>query len=153
MTALMLMCGGYAFFAAGGHHPLEEVALGDLAPLLAMAFTIQAINISLMTLFFKLDGREVNQIMTPSYALSDLIFVPAGVLAAVLFNDRAPLLFALFVALMSVFVLSFHGLDHYRVTRTVNGVPSQSSSARVLPCVARVPSTPWARASRANCAH
>jgi diguanylate cyclase (GGDEF)-like protein len=114
MTALMLMCGGYAYFAAGGHHPLKEVAPGDLAPLLAMAVTIQAINISLMTLFFKLDGREVKQIITPSYALSDLIFVPAGVLAAVLFNDRAPAMFVLFVALMIVFVLSFHGLDNYR---------------------------------------
>ncbi len=106
----MLMCGGYVFFAAGGHHPLEQVTPGDLAPLLAMAFTIQVINISLMTLFFKLDGREVNQIMTPSYALSDLIFVPAGVLAAVLFSDRTPVLFALFVALMILFVLSFHHL-------------------------------------------
>ena len=88
MTALMLMCGGYAFLAAGGHYPLKEVAPGDLVPLLAMAATIQVINISLMTLFFKLDGREVKQIMTPSYAFSDLIFVPAGVLTAVLFNDR-----------------------------------------------------------------
>jgi diguanylate cyclase (GGDEF)-like protein len=114
MTAFMLMCGGYVFFAAGGHHPLEQIAPADLAPLLAMAVTIQAINVALMTLFFKLDGREVKQIMTPSYALSDLIFFPAGVLAAVLFNDRAPEIFALFVALMIVFVLSFHGLDHYR---------------------------------------
>jgi diguanylate cyclase (GGDEF)-like protein len=113
MTALMLMCGGYAYIAAGGHHPLREVAPGDLAPLLLMAVTIQVVNIALMTLFFRLDGREVRQIITPSYALSDLIFVPAGVLAAVLFNARAPTTFALFAALMIVFVLSFHLLDDY----------------------------------------
>lgn len=111
MTALMLMCGGYAYIAAGGRHPLREAALGDLVPLLIMAVTIQVINIALMTLFFKLDGREVRQIITPSYGLSDLIFVPAGVLAAVLFNSGAPITFALFTALMIVFVLSFHLLD------------------------------------------
>ena len=29
-----------------------------------------------------IDGRDVRRIVTPWYALSDLIFVPAGVLAA-----------------------------------------------------------------------
>jgi diguanylate cyclase (GGDEF)-like protein len=111
MTALMLMCGGYAYIAAGGHHPLGRVAFSDLGPLLVMAVTIQGVNIALMTVFFRLDGREVKQIITPSYALSDLIFVPAGVLAAALFNAGAPTSFALFTALMIVFVCSFHLLD------------------------------------------
>jgi diguanylate cyclase (GGDEF)-like protein len=111
MTALMLMCGGYAYIAAGGLHPLGKVTSGELAPLLVMAVTIQVVNIALMTLFFRLDGREVKQIITPSYALSDLIFVPAGVLAAVLFNAGAPTTFALFTTLMIVFVFSFHLLD------------------------------------------
>ena len=35
----------------------------------------------LMALFFRFDGREVRRIVTPSYALSDPIFVPAGILA------------------------------------------------------------------------
>ena len=113
MTALMLMSGGYAYIAAGGHHPLREVTLGDLAPLLIMVVTLQVVNIALMTLFFRLDGREVRQIITPSYALSDLIFVPAGVLAAVLFNAGTPTTFALFTALMIVFVLCFHLLDEH----------------------------------------
>ncbi len=40
----------------------------------------------------------------------DLIFVPAGVLAALLFNSAPPAAFALFAALMVVFVLSFNGI-------------------------------------------
>jgi hypothetical protein len=63
-----------------------------------MALTAQVVNVSLMVLFFRFDGRDVRSIVTPTYALSDLIFVPAGVMAAVLFNTGNTVIFALFLA-------------------------------------------------------
>jgi len=110
MTALMMMVAGYAYRAAGGSAPLMGLSAGDLIPLLVMAITMQIVNIVLMGLFYKFDGRDVRRILTPVYALTDLVFVPAGVLAAVLFNGGPTGSFYLFAVLMVVFVLSLHGV-------------------------------------------
>jgi len=110
MTALMLMLAGKVFAVLGGRAPLHALTVADILPLVALALTAQTLNVIFMVLFFKFDRRDVRRIFTPSYALSDLIFVPAGVLAALLFNASAPATFALFVALMALFVLSFNGV-------------------------------------------
>jgi diguanylate cyclase (GGDEF)-like protein len=52
--------------------------------------------------------------VTPGYALSDLIFVPAGVLAAVLYNTGSVVVFGLFAGLMLLFVLSFNSIGTTR---------------------------------------
>lgn len=111
MTALMLMAAGHAYLSAGGEHPLVDVGADDIWPLVLMAFVAQGVNIALMALFFRFDGRDVRLIMTPAYALTDLVFVPAGILAAVLFNSGQLSALLLFGLLMIVFVLSFKSLD------------------------------------------
>jgi diguanylate cyclase (GGDEF)-like protein len=110
MTALMLLAAGQVYLALGGRHPLTGLLATDVVPLIAMAITAQAVNIGLMMLFFHFDGRDVRRLVTPSYALSDLIFVPAGVLAAVLYNTGNVAVFALFAGLMFLFVLSFNSI-------------------------------------------
>jgi diguanylate cyclase (GGDEF)-like protein len=114
MTALMLMLAGEVYLTLGGTHPLAGLVTKDVVPLIAMAVTCQAVNVGLMILFFRFDGRDVRRIVTPSYALSDLIFVPAGVLAAVLYNTGSPTVFGLFVGLMLLFVLSFNSIGAQR---------------------------------------
>src|SRR4029453_10155361 len=106
MTGLMLLLAGEAYLAAGGRHPLGVVTLEDIGPLVAMAVTAQAVNVALLAVYFRLDGREVGRIIRPAYTL---IFVPAGVLAAVLYNPAAAPPFGLFGRLMLLFVLSFNG--------------------------------------------
>ncbi|HXV40693.1 MAG TPA: diguanylate cyclase [Steroidobacteraceae bacterium] len=113
MTALMILIGGYAYAAAGGRHPLDGFAASDLLPLVAMALAMQAVNVTLMALFYRFDRRDVRKLITPIYSLMDLIFVPAGVLAAVLYNAAHPATFALFMVLMVVFVLSFSGVGRF----------------------------------------
>jgi diguanylate cyclase (GGDEF)-like protein len=116
MTSLMLLAAAEVYVSCGGRHPLTGLLPGDLWPLLAMAMTAQAINVGLMTLFFGFDGRDVRRIVTPSYALSDLIFVPAGILAAVLYNTGHMAVFGLFTGLMLLFVLSFNSIGTQRDT-------------------------------------
>jgi diguanylate cyclase (GGDEF)-like protein len=117
MSALMLLVAGYVYGALGGRYPLDSLALVDLAPLTGMAVAAQVVNIGLMAFFFRFDGRDVSRVVTPVYALADLIFVPAGVLAAVLYNSEGATIFALFAGLMIVFVLSFDALgDVVRTT-------------------------------------
>ena len=110
MTALMLLLGGYAYLAAGGRHPLDGFGASDLLPLAAMALTAQAVNVVSMALFYRFDRRDVRALIKPVYSIVDLVFVPAGVLAAVLYNAAHPATFGLFLALMVVFVLSFSGI-------------------------------------------
>jgi diguanylate cyclase (GGDEF)-like protein len=110
MTVLMLLAGGAAYRAVGGRHPLADFAASDFGPLLAMAVVMQVVNIGLMILFFRFDGRDVRSVVTPAYALSDLVFAPAAVFAAVLYSSAAPAIFALFAAVMIVFVLSFNSI-------------------------------------------
>lgn len=110
MTALMLLLGGYAYLAAGGRHPLDGFGTADLMPLAVMALAVQAVNVVSMALFYLFDRRDVRALIKPVYSIMDLIFVPAGVLAAVLYNAGHPATFGLFLALMVVFVLSFSGI-------------------------------------------
>lgn len=112
MTALMLLIAGEVYLAMGGEHPLTGFTDRTVAALVVMAVVAQVVNISLMALFFKLDGRDVGRIITASYALSDLIFVPAGVLVALLFNVGAHSALYLFLGLMVLFVLSFNSIGH-----------------------------------------
>jgi diguanylate cyclase (GGDEF)-like protein len=114
MTALMLLAAGHVYLLCGGRHPLDGLLLADIPSLTAMALTAQAVNVGLMILFFRFDGRDVRSIVTPSYALSDLIFVPAGILAAVLFNTGNMAVFTLFTGLMLLFVLSFNSIGTQR---------------------------------------
>lgn len=110
MTIIMLLAAGAAYTAAGGHYPLANVGLADLWPLAAMAVVAQLVNTGVMTLFFLFDRRDVRSILKPAYVLSDFVFVPAGVLAAVLYNAGQPSVFVLFALVMLVFVLSFNSV-------------------------------------------
>src|SRR6187551_1654088 len=82
MTIIMLLAAGAAYSAAGGQYPLLRVGIADLWPLLAMAIVAQLVNTGVMTLFFLFDRRDVRSVLKPAYVLSDFVFVPAGVLAA-----------------------------------------------------------------------
>jgi diguanylate cyclase (GGDEF)-like protein len=110
MTVLMLLTAGAAYTAAGGHYPLANVGVSDLWPLVAMAGAAQLVNTGVMTLFFLFDRRDVRSMLQPAYVLSDFVFVPAGVLAAVLYNAGQPSVFVLFALVMLVFVLSFNSI-------------------------------------------
>lgn len=110
MDTLMLLAAGSVYLAVGGRHPIGVPGLADIVPLAAMALTAQAVNVALLATYFRLDGRDVGRIIKPVYSLVDLVFVPAGVLAAVLYNTAAPATFVLFALLMIVFVLSFNGI-------------------------------------------
>lgn len=127
MTSLMLLLAGKAYLAAGGEHPLRSLERGDVWPLAVMAVTVQAVNVSLLALYFRLDGRDVRRLIKPIYSLIDLIFVPAGVLAALLYNTGSPAAFGLFVALMGVFVISFNQID-----RALGAAASQNAPLEIL---------------------
>src|SRR5687767_13775657 len=103
MAALMVL-------VAGDGHPLAFVGVADLLSLAALGLSMQLVNEACMALFYYLDGRDWRALFKPIYTVMDLVFVPAGVMAALLFNAHPPATFALFMVLMAVFVLSVHGI-------------------------------------------
>lgn len=123
MTALMLLIAGYAYAAVGGRHPLTGFAVTDILPLIVMALAAQAVNVVLMALFYRFDRRDVRGLIKPIYSIMDLVFVPAGVLAAVLYNAGEPATFALFMVLVVVFVLSFNGVGRALTTEDAERSP------------------------------
>jgi diguanylate cyclase (GGDEF)-like protein len=110
MTAAMLLLAGSLYRELGGQRPLEGVARGDLLPLIALALTLQGVNLAMMAAFYWLDGRDVRRLFTPLYAVSDLVFVPAGVLAALLYSWPRPYAFALYVSVLVLIVVSFNAI-------------------------------------------
>jgi diguanylate cyclase (GGDEF)-like protein len=130
MTSIMLLAAGYAYAAAGGTHPLDDLGADDVLPLAVLAITAQAVNITLMAVFIGLDGRDVRRIMTPAYVFTDLVFVPAGVLAAVLFNTASQATFMLFAGLMVILVLCFNGIGNTLAAETESGSLARLSRAR-----------------------
>jgi diguanylate cyclase (GGDEF)-like protein len=128
MDTLMLLAAGHAYLATGGSHPIGVPGTADIVPLIAMALAAQAVNVGLLATYFRLDGRDVGRIIKPVYSLVDLVFVPAGVLAAVLHNTAAPATFALFALLMVVFVLSFNGISAALAAADADSSPLASLS-------------------------
>jgi diguanylate cyclase (GGDEF)-like protein len=110
MTALMLLAAGAVYEWTGGARPLNTLTVDVIVPLVLLALTAQAVNVGLLALYFRFDGRDVRRIIKPIYSVIDLVFVPAGVLAALLFNAGDPATFGLFAMLMVVFVFSFRGI-------------------------------------------
>jgi diguanylate cyclase (GGDEF)-like protein len=140
MTALMLLLAGEVYLAAGGQHPLQRLEPADVWPLFLMAVTAQAVNVSLLALYFRLDGRDVRRLIKPVYTLIDLIFVPAGVLAALLYTTGSSAAFALFMMLMGVFVISFNQIGRALGAAAAQNVPLEnlSSARKALHGVRRV---------------
>jgi len=115
MTALMSMAGGLAYGALGGAVPLTGLDLASLPALVGMALVMQAVNVVLMAVWLVLEGRDPRRVITPSYALIDLAFVPLGVLTALLFVTLDGATFALFLAMVAAFTLALHRVVHTRV--------------------------------------
>ncbi len=122
MSALMMLAGGAAYAAAGGQAPLQSFGTADLLPLAALAIAMQLVNEACLALFYRFDGRNVLELIGPAYTLIDLAFVPAGVLAALLYNAGHLPTFVLFMTLMGVFMISVNAIG-----RTLTAVNAERS--------------------------
>lgn len=132
MDTLMILAASAAYQALGGRHPLGPPTLADLVPLFAMAIVAQAVNVVLLATWFRLDNRDVRRIIKPVYSLIDFMFVPAGVLAAVLYTTAEPVTLALFIVVMAVFVLSFGGIAGSLAAADADPTPLDDIGERIL---------------------
>lgn len=111
MVSLMMLAGGLAYLALGGDYPLSDPGPRDLLPLLGMALAMQAVNIVMLALYHAVAGRPFSRNLLDLIDLPDLMFVPVGVLGALIWTQLSPTAFALFVGFVLLFMFSYQGIS------------------------------------------
>jgi len=118
MNAIML-CAGYWVLSSWLSLPLVGLDWTSAAVIALAAVVMQVINIGMIMLYFTVDKKKIRRLLTPAYLFADFVFVPAGVMSALLIQQTDPTVFYLFVFFMVVLLLSYYGLNQKK--------PSESS--------------------------
>ncbi|KAB2901478.1 MAG: GGDEF domain-containing protein [Dokdonella sp.] len=114
MIAVMCLVGGWAYAALGGRVPLLAPDWYDLLRVLVLALVLQVVNSGMILAFLKLDGRDVRRLATWNYLLSDTLFAPIGMLAALICENGNAVTSGLFLAFLLLTVVSMHKLVESR---------------------------------------
>lgn len=114
MITLMCLLGGWAYAALGGQVPLHAPGWPDLLRVLVLALVLQLVNSGLILVFLRLDERDVRRLATWSYLLSDTLFAPIGMLAALIYELENAITSGLFLAFLLLTVVSMHKLVESR---------------------------------------
>lgn len=113
MNAIMLLS-GYLILTWGMDLPLQGLDWQDAVVIAIAALVMQVINIGMIFIYFILDHKKITKMLTPAYLFADFVFVPAGVLSALLFQSADSVLFYLFAVFMVVLLISFYGFNQRR---------------------------------------
>ena len=140
MIGLMTATAGALWLALGGTVPLDALAWDQLPALLAATVALQVVNSGMMLAFFRLDGRDVRRLATWSYLTVDTLFVPIGVLAALIARQADATTVALFVAFLVLTVISLHEVVEARrqVQSRLEALDAAHSTRRAVSGARRV---------------
>ena len=131
MIALMTVAAGLVWRALGGSVPLQTLGIGEAMAILAAACVLQLVNMLMIGLFLRLDRRDVRRLLGPAYVVSDFLFVPIGVLAALVWTQADAATTGLFVAFLMLSVVSAHEIvESRRQVQTRLVALDAASSAR-----------------------
>ena len=107
MLLAMLVAGALAYRALGGEYPLPPLRLPHLLPLTGMALAMQVVNLLMLIAYHAAAGRPVARSPGDLVNFTDLLFVPVGVLAALVWLYLGPVALLLFGIFVSLFLISF----------------------------------------------
>jgi len=91
--------------------PLINLGLKEFLVIMLVALVVQIINILMIAIYHTADKKNFRKLLNPTLILADLIFVPTGVLSALLFQLPDLNLFWLFVMFVIVILVSFSSLQ------------------------------------------
>ena len=114
MIWLMGIAAGLGYQFLDGPVPIKSIELAITPALVVMALLLQIVNSTMIVVFYALDGRDYRRLLTPSYLLLDLCFVPFGVLLALIFANSGRDVLVLFLLLVVLMVFSLHALVESR---------------------------------------
>ncbi len=110
MNVLMMLT-GYLILNFGLDLPLTTLTWHNIWVISISALAMQVVNITMIFFYFQLDRKKIHRLFTSAYLLLDLVFVPVGVLSALLWHANDPSLFALFAFFITVLLIIFRGLN------------------------------------------
>ncbi len=114
MIALMTAAAASTYAWLGGSVPLRALDTDAALALAAAAVVMQVVNSGMMMLFLRLDGRDVRRLATWTYLCVDSLFVPIGLLAALVAAQGDAATLSLFVAFLLLTVVSAHEIVESR---------------------------------------
>jgi|GEM_PF-1710220 len=121
MNTIMLLS-GYLVLAWGMDLPLQGIDWQDAFVLALAAVVMQVINMGMIFIYFVLDHKKISKMLTPAYLFADFVFVPAGVLSALLIQTADPEVFYLFSFFMLVLLISFYGFNQRLAPEEANSI-------------------------------
>jgi diguanylate cyclase (GGDEF)-like protein len=108
MVSIMVLVTGSIMYNFISIFPVSHLNQNIIIGLLVTSISIQVLNFSILGTFYRLDGKKVSELFNYLNLIIEIIFVPLGVLAAILFNLNEMNLFTL-LALFTITVLfAFH---------------------------------------------
>jgi len=132
--------GGLAYTALGGPVPLMSIRWTEVDALLALAFVMQIVNSAMILAFFGVDGRDIRRLATWDYLWSDLLFVPLGILSALIYTNTDSVTMIMFVLLILFLVVTFHELSESRtkIAMRLDALDAASAARRGMTGSVRV---------------
>ncbi len=110
MNTIMLLTGAL-ILNWGLSLPLASLDFRAVKIIALAAVVMQVINIGMIFTYFSVDKKKIRKLLTPAYLFADFLFVPVGVLSALLIDNPDPALFYLFAFFMVVLLLGFYGFN------------------------------------------
>ncbi len=110
MNIIMLLTGSW-ILSHWLSIPLTVLDAEAIYVIAGAALVMQVINIGMIFIYFSFDKKKISKLFTPAYIFADLVFVPAGVLSALLWMTVPMEMFILFALFMVVLLVSFHGFN------------------------------------------
>lgn len=91
--------------------PFESLNFQTFGLIMAVALIMQIINISMIAIYHTVDNKNFKKLLSPALVFADLIFVPIGILSAMLFQLDDMSYFYLFALFVLLIMFSFNSLQ------------------------------------------
>jgi hypothetical protein len=108
MVAIMMLVTGFLLSKMLSEFPVLNLTEHVVYALLLSSVSIQILNFSILGTFYRLDGKKVSELFSPINLVIELIFVPLGILAAVLYNKSEVGLFIILMVFTLVVLIAFY---------------------------------------------
>lgn len=134
MLALCTAVAAWSYRALGGDVPLRTLGWTSAFAVLTSSIAMQVVNSGMMALFFHLDGRDVRRLLTWAYLTTDELFVPLGVLAALIYTQTDVATTTLSALFLVVTAVSLHAMvaSRQKVQTRVAALDAASGARQAL---------------------
>ena len=108
MVAIMMLVSGFIIHSVNSAYPVLALSESVIVGVIFASISIQFLNFSILGAFYRLDDKKLSQLFSYLNFVIEIIFVPLGVLAAVIYNNNETSLFILLLLFTVSVLFAFH---------------------------------------------